>query len=289
MLQSLIVITDDGATSPGATTSHSKPIRGASLVQKRSQIEKRSEEVFDEDEEGHDTHRVGSKDINPRLAADWSNQTKSIDPALTAKTGEAANVTTETVKAKDQRRSSIDAAKPQHVAIRSVSELLSADVGNHLTPILNASGARNSSGNSSHHGKWPSWLLVAVARCSKTLDDVCGHIMKLLVQFQWVSDSTGRLSDDPEGSTMFVGLGFLIALTIFVALMCVHGVASRQALKEDLEDSSTAWFRHLDDSSPFSSPSRHPWFFRCLGFSWTSRFSPKPMPPYSVRSEQMWM
>lgn len=300
LVQFLIGITDHGITSPGSPASHAKPVSGASLVQKRSRMEKRSEDIFDEDDEGHNMHQVADSAINVQLRPEGTNVTKGADHALTGDAGEAANMTSNNPKGRDQKRSSIDSGKLQNVTTGKLQNvtihgngLTISTVGNLENPNLKASGARHGPTNSSEHSntssntsKWPSWLKVAVMRGSKMLDAACGRVVKLLVQKHWVSDAAG---DEPEGSLMLVGFGIAIAITLFVAFMCVHQIASRQASKEEVEDSSTSWFRHLDESSPFSSPNRHSFLFRCLGFGWTSRFSAQPMPLYSVRSEKIWI
>jgi len=290
VIQSLIGIADHGvttSTSPDASRSQSKSSSGASLVQKRSRVEKRSAEVLDEDDGRHsgnatgghpkgghkDTTEVGGHDR--KLAAVVGNVlNKHLTPEARNKTGGTENAL------------SVNATPATRLNVEIHGNGLKvSSVGNLSNPHANSSGHGNPPESDQHNSisKWQSLGLVIQDWCSKIFHAIGLFVISMLVKKEWVSHSTGS---DEQGSLLLIGCGMMIATALFVAIMCVHRIASRYVSVEDMDDSSTFWFQHLHDSSPFQGPNRQPWFFRSLGFAWTSRFksiSGKPMPPYSVR------
>lgn len=267
---------DEAVTSSSPTGSRIKSISGASLVQKRSQVKKQTQELIDEDDEDDEDGNA----MHVQLSPDGRNNTKRTDRILTVNKGPASQIAKQASRAKDEIRSSNDKTAPLNVAEKGDDGLTISMVGN--LSNANASGAPDHTNSSARATsiKWPVWLLVAQDRCLKIVHDVASRVVLILVTQRWVSGSTGS---DEGGSTLLVCFGMVITIVLFAAFSCVHQLASRQIVSEELEDSSVRWFRRFDDSSSFSSPNRHPWYFRWLGFSWSSRFSAKPMPPYSVK------
>jgi len=268
VIQCLVSIAEHGdeAIAPSLPAgSRTKSASGASLVQKRSHVQKQTHGVVDEDEDD-EGHVIGNA-MNAQLAPEEVSAAKRIDPAKASMKPGAHNET----------RSSKDTTALLNVAKRGDDGLTVSMVGNLSNP--NASGTHDHT-NSSRR-KWPSWFLAVRAQCFNTLYRIGAEVMSSL---DWLSVLPGKDEEDPkegskQGSILLVCFGIFLGAVILGIFLCVHRMAGKI---EETEDSSTCWFRQLDDSSPFSSPNRHPWFFQFLGFGWRSRFSAKPMPPYSV-------
>lgn len=283
---------DEAATSP-STESYTKPFSGASFVQKKSRMQKQTQEIVDEDDEKYLTndtavgnHEAEMADANAKhvqLAVDKGSMAKSSDHGMFAETGEAAKAGAAAKLSNEQLEFLGEAVvMALNVAQKGDDGFTVSMVGNLSNP--NASGASliEITNSSEHAGssKWPlSLISVAQDRCWNMAKGISANVLSVLVAQHWVPASMGG---DEEGSVLLILFGIIVAIILFAALSCVHRLASKP---DDSEDSSTSWFRQLDDSSPFVSPNRHLWMFQWLGFAWTSRFSAKPMPPYSVRGE----
>lgn len=208
------------------------------------------------------------------------------DGAVAKQSGEAPKTSQTTLAAHDDSRSSKDTSAPLNIAKNGDDGLTVVSmVGNLSNP--NTSGAHhhlNASGLNASH-RWPLWLQVAQDRGSSILHDVTYRaqkaVLSILIANHWIQDSA---NDDSEASFVnLVCLGICIAAVLFVTLWCVHRLATRLVQAEESEDSSMAWYGTFDNSSPCTSPNRHPWFFIALGFSWRSKFAAQPMPSYSAK------
>jgi len=279
VIQCLVWISEHGDQTiapPLGTASRTKSATGASLVQKRSHIQKQTQGIVDEDDEDHESGNA----MNVQLAPKVVSTTKRND---NAKADEAPKTSKERVGAHDETQSSNDTIALPNVA-KSVDDGLNVSmVGNLSNP--NASGAHDYTNSSRHDtsSKWLSWVFVASDRCFNTLYRIGSEVLSSL---DWRSrlrsnDEEELKAFPEEGSILLVCFGIILAAVILGIFFWVNRLTGRI---EETEDSSTSWFRELDASSPFSSQNRQiPWYFQILGFGWTSRFTPKPMPPYSVK------